>query len=139
MIRDRIIAALTRRRFQVTTEAKLADAIAGVLVEDGFDVRREVEVIRKVEMKLTEEGRARGLAGSVGGERIGRIDFVVDRCGLELKVQGGDSEVLRQVHRYAGSGCFDELLLITTRARHRALRTVALGIPFDVIVVGGFA
>ena len=52
------------------------------------------------------------------GPEFGRIDFYLPRqkLGIELKVKGSPSQVLRQLHRYAQSPDVDALILLTARA-----------------------
>ena len=51
------------------------------------------------------------------GSEFGRIDFYLPepKFGIELKVKGSASEVLRQLHRYAQSPDVDALILMTAR------------------------
>ncbi len=60
----------------------------------------------------------------------GRIDFEIPsmRVGIEIKVTGGLSEVTEQMSRYADTGRFAALLLVTTRQRHRMPATLC-GVP----------
>ena len=53
------------------------------------------------------------------GPEYGRIDFYVPdvKVGIELKVKGSPSQVLRQLHRYAHSPDISALILLTARAR----------------------
>jgi hypothetical protein len=53
------------------------------------------------------------------GPQYGRIDFYLPehKYGIELKVKGSPSEVLRQLHRYALSPDIAALILITGRSR----------------------
>jgi hypothetical protein len=67
----------------------------------------------------------------------GRIDFLVDRVGVEVKVAGETEPLLRQLTRYAGRSEIDELLVVTTRRKHRQLPSAVSGKPVHVLVVGG--
>lgn len=87
---------LSRTRFRVHNEADLQRAIAHVFDGEGITFEREVTL---------SEGD--------------RVDFLVGTIGVELKVDGSLSSVTRQLHRYAASPLVSELLLVTTRMRHR--------------------
>ena len=45
-----------------------------------------------------------------------RIDFLVGRVGLEVKVAGGRGAVVRQLERYAKHDCIESLVLVTTKS-----------------------
>ncbi len=112
-----VTEALGRRRFLAASEAELQAALAAALVEGGFDVRREVRL----------SGRD-------------RIDLLVDRVGIEVKVDGASNAVLRQLGRYAAHPEVSALLLVTTDVRHaHALRAwpVLGGCPVACLHVGG--
>lgn len=53
------------------------------------------------------------------GPEYGRIDFYLPdrKFGIELKVKGSPSQVLRQLHRYAQCPDIGALILMTARAR----------------------
>ena len=53
------------------------------------------------------------------GPEYGRIDFYLPdrKLGIELKVKGSPSQVLRQLHRYAQCPDVAALILLTARAR----------------------
>jgi hypothetical protein len=54
------------------------------------------------------------------GERD-RVDFFVGDVALECKVGGSVSALIRQLHRYAQIGSVAELLVVTSRLRHKAI------------------
>lgn len=62
-----------------------------------------------------------------------RIDFMVGRVGIEVKVGHPLASVMRQIHRYAQSEKVDELLLITNRCRHLHLPESINGKPVEVL------
>lgn len=67
-----------------------------------------------------------------------RIDFLAGDIGIEVKVDGGNSEITRQLHRYAQSVRIGRLLLITTRMRHLACAGSLNGKPVEVLhLIGG--
>jgi len=51
--------------------------------------------------------------------RADRIDFLLGRVGIEVKVKGSSADVTRQLWRYADSPQIDGLLLVTTKREHR--------------------
>ena len=83
-----IIAAVP---YDIQTEASLQFGIANRLVETGVEYSREVP--------LTPADR---------------IDFMVGRIGVEVKIGGGKTALIRQLFRYAQSAEVDELVLVTT-------------------------
>jgi hypothetical protein len=73
------------------------------------------------------------------GDRRNRIDFVVGRVGLELKIDGSPSSVLRQLDRYAAADELDAVVLITTRRSHlRGLPDELRGKAIAAFHVGAF-
>lgn len=104
-----VVAALRRCRFRFANEAQLQAALAGALAAAGFPVEREVPV---------------------GG---GRIDLVVGRVGLEVKVAGARAQVLRQLRRYADPSRLDALVLVTTRARQLDMPADVAGVPLEIV------
>lgn len=58
-----------------------------------------------------------------------RIDFMVDRIGIEVKVGGSPAAVRRQLARYAATGAIDALILVTSRVTHRALALAEAAFP----------
>lgn len=113
-----VVVELSHRRFRIQDEAELDDAIARVLVAAGFDLVRQAV-----------------LSGDTG-----RIDFLTaNGLGIELKVDGPVTQVARQLHRYAHAYEIRALVLVTTRAQHRRLRGVELGVPLLVHHLSGIA
>lgn len=89
---------LARTSIRATDEVEIQGAIERALIAAGLDVLREVDV----------------------GE-AGRIDFEVPglRLGIEVKVKGSAKDVTEQLSRYADTGRYDVVLLVTTLRRHR--------------------
>jgi len=65
------------------------------------------------------------------GPNSGRIDFFLpnSRIGVELKVQGSPTAVLRQLYRYTWSPDIDSLILVTARARLVLPQSILNGKP----------
>lgn len=101
-------------RFTYSGETALQDALEVLLAEARHAVLREVR------LSATD-----------------RIDFLVDRCGVEVKVKGTAAAVQRQLQRYARSPLVDELLLVTTTHRHLDMPPELGGKPLTVAALIG--
>lgn len=93
-----VLQALAGKRFIESDEASLQAGIALALESAGVVFEREV--------RLSEHDR---------------VDFLIDRTALEVKVDGSLSAVTRQLHRYAQSERVAEIVLVTTRMQHSRL------------------
>jgi hypothetical protein len=109
-----VTAALTANRYHHVDEHGLQAGLADALDAAGLGFEREV--------RLTPADR---------------IDFLVDRVGIEVKVQGSPTVVMRQLLRYAHSDRLDALVLVTTRRRHRGLPRTVGRLPLTILDVGG--
>lgn len=92
-----IVEFLKQYKYPVGNEVAFQEMLDTVLRDGGFNVIREFNL----------------------GFGHGRIDFYLpeQKIGIELKVKGSPSEVIRQMHRYAQSELVDSLVLVTGRAR----------------------
>lgn len=93
-----ILAALNGCRFLWASEDDLQRGLAQALDAAGFEVEREARL----------DGRD-------------RVDLLIGRVGLEVKVNGSWRDVDRQLRRYLRSDRLDALILVTARARHRRI------------------
>lgn len=93
---DEVCSLLGGFRFAFADEDDLQQGLADALASLGLAPEREVRL------------------GSAG-----RIDLLVDGVGIEVKVTGQAARVSAQLSRYAERPEVRELLLVTTRARHR--------------------
>lgn len=109
-------AALRRYRYSYAHEDSLQAGLVEALGAEGLSATREVWL----------------------GQRD-RLDIIVGRVGIEVKVAGSVDSVLRQLQRYAASDQLDALLLFTTRATHLGLPTTVGGKPLEVVYQGGAA
>lgn len=116
MTADQIRQVLDRHTFTVSNELELHEALDDVL-SLAFPGCVEREVTLRNESSVS----------------LGRIDFMVDAVGIEVKVAGDPSNVRRQLQRYQRSPRVAELLLVTTRGRHLTM----LPGGCEAIVVGG--
>lgn len=111
--RSAIIDAIRACRFCWSTEDELQQGVAAALEAAGYIAAREVRL-----------------------NAHDRIDLVVGRIGIEVKTAGTWRDVRRQLERYARSGRFDTLVLVTTRPTHRRIGADIAGIPFHVHLAG---
>lgn len=104
-------------RFKYASEKDLQQGIETVLVKHGIPCAREVRLA----------------PGS-------HLDFLVgDGVGIEVKVDGSNSNVFRQLHRYAEFTQVKSLILYTTRTRHKAgLPLTMRDKPVRAIVLSAF-
>lgn len=110
-----VVSLLRTYRFLAVDEAELQTQIADVLTRRGMRHVRELSL-----------------------DPYGRIDFMLDDgLGLEVKVDGSPSAVLRQLHGYAQSLMVAELLLVTRRSQLATLRGPLAGKPLHVVHTGG--
>lgn len=108
-----VMRLLAGYRLPVSNEAALQGAIESAFSQSGMPYRREV---------------TRG---------ADRIDFVVDRVGIECKVQFSVTDVTRQLIRYANWDDLDDLLLVTTVGKHLDVPRVLNGKTVRVHIVRG--
>jgi hypothetical protein len=113
---DAVVAAVRTavesNRFRWSDEDDVQEALAQLLTDVG--ARREVVL----------SGRD-------------RVDLLVGRVGVEVKVDGAPNAVARQLQRYAASPAVDHLVLVTSVARHRALPDTIGGKPLTVMSLLG--
>ena len=98
---QQLLELLTSARFRAAHEADLQAAIATVLDDAGAPFTREVHL---------------GTAG--------RIDFIVHRIGIEVKVAGPVKDVRAQLARYAEHDALDTVVLVTRCLRHKMPETL---------------
>jgi hypothetical protein len=92
---DAVLGAIAARRYVHNNEDQLQAALADALEDAGYPVQREVIL-----------------------SPTDRIDLLVDRVGIEVKVKGTFVAVAGQLLRYARSDLVDELVLVTTVPAH---------------------
>lgn len=113
-----LVSLIRGHRFDLTTEDALQRGIAQLLERSRFEHAREVALTK-----------------------ADRIDFLVEGCGVECKIDGSALSVLRQLHRYAQHASVRELLLVTTKTAHaHALPTTMNDKPVrGLVLYGAFA
>lgn len=102
---------LTRTRLTYHNEESLQEAIHEALTANGIPSVREVK-----------------LPGT-----LGRIDLMSGKIGIEVKVDGQTNSVTRQLMRYSRAPQIEELILVTTRAKHRDIPPALNGKPVHLV------
>ncbi len=107
------LRAIQGARFNFSNEAELQQGIADVLAAQEIAFEREVRM----------------------GKRD-RIDFmVVGGTGIEVKVGGPTSAVIRQMFRYAECPQIERLILVTACERHRGVPGIINDKPVHVLLL----
>lgn len=112
---ERIWDALSGKRYRYHNEVALHEGLAAALDEAGIDYQREVHVTG------------------------GRIDFVVDDVGIEVKVNGSPDALRRQIVRYAADDRFTTFLVVTTKPVHRVIARPVDDKPVHVLTIGALS
>lgn len=108
---DQTLSAIRGHLYRFANEDELQQGLAAALEAAGLDVAREVSV-----------------------DARNRIDLMVGRIGIEVKVKGGVAEVNRQLCRYAPH--VDHLVLVTIKATHgQHLPDEIDGTPLTVVFI----
>jgi hypothetical protein len=107
---ETIAQAIERRQFHYSNEWELQRGVAIVLDELKLEFHKEVVLGPKQ-----------------------RIDFLVGKVGIEVKVDMSLAGVTRQLWHYADSPQIEALILVTTRHVHRGLPLEMKGKPLFVI------
>lgn len=101
-----LLEALSAYRIHALDERFCQEAIEKALIEQGVDFEREARLSPR-----------------------DRIDFLVGSIGIEVKVKGTRSEIIRQLGRYARSERVQEIVLAST------VRRVLYQVPSEVLAV----
>lgn len=110
---ESVRAILAGYTFTFTQERQLQDGIAVALELAGVTFSREHVLSAK-----------------------DRIDFLIDRLGLEVKIGGSPTGLIRQIHRYAQHEALDAILVVVGRIRLAQLPETINGKPiltFDAV------
>lgn len=111
MVIDDVATAIAAHRFLPADEYELQAALLEVLQVRWPGTRREVPTA------------------------TGRLDLLVDRVAVEVKIHGSAAEVARQLTRYARLDFVDGVVLVTTRAAHLKIARELAGKPVRVVAL----
>jgi len=101
---------LSSTKFIFSNEIELHQGIEQFLISLGIDYQKEVILDSK-----------------------DRIDFLIGKIGIEIKINESTSEVTRQLWRYAQQEMIDEIILITTRSKHKVIEGIINGKPIYIV------
>lgn len=113
-VAEELLLGLYQVRHQ--TEEDLQCAIASALISSSVPFEREAKL-----------------------SPTDRIDFLVGEVGIEVKIKGSPTEVARQLNRYVQSEKIQSLLLVTSKATHRALPSELNGKPIKILYLNPLA
>lgn len=119
---DRIIAALSSKRFPLEDEKQTQAAMADAFSAAGLNAEREVPVTGGVIDFVVTLGET-----YPPGTRGYRYRHV----GVEAKIKGTKRDIVRQMIRYAADANLDALVLVTVKPVH--MGTTIAGKPVRVI------
>lgn len=112
------------------------DDVAGLLAQYSFCASSEAELQVAVEEALATVAFERECFLSPES----RIEFFVPeaKVGVECKIDGSTTAVMRQLLRYAESPKIDGLVLLTTRNKHKSVPPALNGKAIRVILARAF-
>lgn len=112
-----IVDLLRRYAYPAASEALMCEAVAQVLRVHGVPFEREKYLsplaLDRIEFYLPHQG-----------------------LGIECKISGSPHAVLRQLLRYARSEIIQELVLLTSRMKHRRMPATVNGKPLHLVYGG---
>lgn len=111
-----------------------AVALARLFRDGGYQYASEVDLHHRLEQVMRDAGYDPAPEARIVG---GRVDFLVDGTGIEVKVSGTPDALLRQITRYAADPQVRDLLVVTTIHRHTHLPRKVGGKPVEVVQLGG--
>ena len=111
---ETLLSVLGSYRFNAVNEDQLQLGVASALQGAGIPFEREVRL-----------------------NAADRIDFLVGEFGLECKIEGSLSSIIRQLHRYAQHDRVKSLVLLTTRCTHQRAPEELNGKPVRVLATMG--
>lgn len=112
-----------------------AAALAELVSRTSFAYRDEDQLQAGLAALFTDAGHA--CEREVRLSRADRLDLLVERVCVEVKVAGTVDRLATQLARYAASDRVAEFLVVTNRARHGALPAEVGGKPITVVRLGG--
>lgn len=101
-----LVRMLAGYRYDLTSEDDLQQGLAEAMLRERVEFQKEVRLSPR-----------------------DRIDFMVGRVGVEVKVGGSLSALIRQLYRYAEHQEVDSLVLVSSRIRLDRLPDTILGKP----------
>lgn len=133
-----IAAALGKYRIPITAEAVVHTHLMDIFTREGIPVQHEVVLPNdtgRIDFIVMQVQRVPLVADQMGAQPF-HIDVKKELIGIEVKVDGSPSDVIRQLYRYADCGLFAHLILITSRATHARVPNELRGVPITILRFG---
>ena len=103
-----IINSVLKYQYRITNESQLQEIILAPLEETGYAVVPEC--------RLDSKSRIDFLL------KYTKFDYMPSpQIGVEIKVKGATTQIIRQIHRYTESKYIQGLILLTTKTTHLAI------------------
>lgn len=99
-----------------------------------FRFRDEQELQEGLWLALTQNGYAPDREVVLGSDS--RIDFMVGTIGIEVKIDGSETALIRQVHRYMYFAEIQGLVVVTSLLRLTGLPETINDKPLHAVYVG---
>lgn len=109
-----VVNTINAHRYRYANEDELQEGILRALLAQGFAPTREVRLAPHE-----------------------RIDLMVEKVGIEVKVDGPLQRVWGQLERYAQSPSVEGLVLVTTKVIHLGVPRELSGKPVHVVRIRG--
>ena len=110
-----LASVLSAYRVRYDSERQLQDRLAEIMSNAGIIYSREVRLTAK-----------------------DRIDFMIEDVGMEVKINMPTTGVIRQLYRYAQCAEVLDLVLVTSRAKHREIPREIAGKPLHIVFLDGW-
>lgn len=110
------------------TAAEVAGAIRGNRYgfADEYDLQDGIaQALEAAEMPFEREVRVAG----------GRLDFLVGRIAVEVKITAPAGKVQRQIERYLEGGDVDGVVVVSMSPKARNIERLVAGKPVEIIVL----
>lgn len=118
--------------FSLLSKIKMG-ALVDAIEDYRYNIQNEMDFHKGLEQAFAEAHLEVVHEYNLG--KSGNIDFFLDGIGIEVKVKGSSSAVLRQIYKYLECDEVKEIILVTTKNTHRGMPNELLGKSVHVVVI----